>query len=663
MLYLNYILCGITLLLTSPLCIKALPTDLPSAASFYVPSLPSIQQDPNHPLKIYAGNLLSDPRARTNPQSTDLFAHLFFVLVKNRRTADRERIVFWFNGGPGCSSFDGLMMEVGPWRMDGKGGFQVKEGGWEEYTTMVFVDQPAGTGFSYTSSDRFVSTPQEAAEQFIVFLGNFYQVFPEYRHMDTYFAGESFAGQWIPYFADAVLESSLDVQLRGAAIGNGWIDPRRQYPTYLDYVVKMGILEENSEPWKEAKKKVDECVEAHSKITEFEPMSVPACAMLILDVAKVREKKVNGTEMCINIYDVRYDDTKPDCGMNWPPDIHPITQYLDRPDVVNALHATDHSGSWIECRGTIHSHFDENKLNASVTILPKVLSKIPVLIFAGDQDLICNYVGLEAMISAMTWNGATGLGTVQTQSWNVNNDRAGTWVESRNLTYAKIFNASHMAPFDSPHITHDMMLRFMGVNFSAIVDGSARIPSSLGDKTKPVFIATNSAQPTGPPISGKTPEQDKAMWEAYYNAGSAALVLVLIFLGIGVFLWCRVRRNGVRLPVNKGDGEEEESIPLTSSVSHHTGQIRDRDVGSGGGDEEEGGVEILDVPYSARRKVKGKGKERALDSYREDDEEGDNEEEKHQQHRRREEPVFDVGDSEDEDESSSALYSGRRDSK
>ena len=30
------------------------------------------------------------------------------------------------------------MMEVGPWRADGKGGFQVKEGGWEEYTTMVF---------------------------------------------------------------------------------------------------------------------------------------------------------------------------------------------------------------------------------------------------------------------------------------------------------------------------------------------------------------------------------------------------------------------------------------------------------------------------------------------------------------------------------------------
>lgn len=70
-------------------------------------------------------------------------------------------------------------MEVGPWRMDGKGGFQTAEGGWEEYTTMVYgeyyvflyvipplssdltVDQPAGTGFSYTSTNHYVHTLEE----------------------------------------------------------------------------------------------------------------------------------------------------------------------------------------------------------------------------------------------------------------------------------------------------------------------------------------------------------------------------------------------------------------------------------------------------------------------------------------------------------------------
>ena len=52
----------------------------------------------------------------------------------------------------------------------------------------------------------------------------------------------------------------------------------------------------------------------------------------------------------------------------------------------------------------------ESESNSSVTVLPRVLEKIPVLLFAGDQDLICNYVGMEALIKALTWNGETGLG-------------------------------------------------------------------------------------------------------------------------------------------------------------------------------------------------------------------------------------------------------------
>lgn len=61
-----------------------------------------------------------------------------------------------------------------------------------------------------------------------------------------YITGESFAGQYIPYFADAVLSSDLDIPLKGAAIGNGWMDARRQYPAYLDYSLKHSLLQENS---------------------------------------------------------------------------------------------------------------------------------------------------------------------------------------------------------------------------------------------------------------------------------------------------------------------------------------------------------------------------------------------------------------------------------
>lgn len=69
-----------------------------------------------------------------------------------------------------------------------------------------------------------------------------------------------------------------------------------------------------------------------------------------------------------------------------------------------------------------------------------------------------------------------------------------------------------MVPYDVPHIAHDMILRFMGTNFSAITDGSAKIPSSVGEDTKPLLGSVDEAtEPQTTPA--KSPEQDKAMWE------------------------------------------------------------------------------------------------------------------------------------------------------
>jgi len=78
---------------------------------------------------------------------------------------------------------------------------------------------------------------------------------------------------------------------------------------------------------------------------------------------------------------------------------------------------------------------------------------------------------------------------------------------------AQIFNASHMVPYDEPLVAHDMILRFMGVNFTAIADGSARIPSSVGDDVKPVLVPQDQHPTPTPAGAGKTPQQDKAMWE------------------------------------------------------------------------------------------------------------------------------------------------------
>jgi carboxypeptidase D len=47
---------------------------------------------------------------------------------------------------------------------------------------------------------------------------------------------------------------------------------------------------------------------------------------------------------------------------------------------------------------------------ASINLLPGILeSGVEVMLFAGDEDLICNYVGIERTIARMKWSGDQGL--------------------------------------------------------------------------------------------------------------------------------------------------------------------------------------------------------------------------------------------------------------
>lgn len=89
----------------------------------------------------------------------------------------------------------------------------------------------------------------------------------------------------------------------------------------------------------------------------------------------------------------------------------PLSDYaLQRDDVKRSLHATEKSESWTECSGRVGSELRNENSQSAITLVPGVLERIPMMFFNGDQDFLCNYIGTESMISAMTWNGAQGLG-------------------------------------------------------------------------------------------------------------------------------------------------------------------------------------------------------------------------------------------------------------
>lgn len=107
----------------------------------------------------------------------------------------------------------------------------------------------------------------DAADQVVNFLANFYHVFPEFGNMDTFVAGESYAGQYIPYIADAIQKTTIvNTPLKGLLIGNGWISPREQYPAYIDYLVDQRLVKKNSQAYRNVRTVLDKCEEKLAQI-------------------------------------------------------------------------------------------------------------------------------------------------------------------------------------------------------------------------------------------------------------------------------------------------------------------------------------------------------------------------------------------------------------
>lgn len=111
--------------------------------------------------------------------------NLFFWHFQNRHIANRQRTVIWLNGGPGCSSMDGALMEVGPYRLKNDTTLEFNDGSWDEFANLLFVDQPVGTGFSFVNSNKYLRELDQVGEHFLVFLEKFFKLFPQYEDDDV----------------------------------------------------------------------------------------------------------------------------------------------------------------------------------------------------------------------------------------------------------------------------------------------------------------------------------------------------------------------------------------------------------------------------------------------------------------------------------------------
>jgi carboxypeptidase D len=543
--------------------------------------------------------------------------HIFFWHYQNRHIADRPRTVIWLNGGPGCSSMDGALMELGPYRVREGGKLAYNEGSWDEFANLLFVDQPVGTGFSYVNTDSYVHELDEMADQFMIFMDKWFDLFPQYENDDLYFAGESYAGQYIPYIAQAVLnrnkrkraEGLRTWNLVGLLIGNGWISPLEQYQAYLPFAYQTNMIQGGTPEAAKVEAAQVACNAELGRPGGSEKVDVSACEAVlstILDVSKT------SNNMCYNMYDITLKDSWPSCGMAWPADLETVTPYLRQQNVLDALHVNpDKRTGWTECAGSVSSAFRARTSKPSVQLLPGILEAgVPIVLFSGANDMICNHLGTEDFIANMQWSGGKGMeltpGIIAPQrDWEFEGEAAGIYQEARNLTYIKFYNSSHMVPFDYPRRTRDMLDRFMGVDIASI--GGTPADSRIeGEKAGPETSVGGHPNSTAA-VEDEQEKVKEAEFRAYYRAGEAALVFVVIAAALfGFWVW-RGRRKArgqgyVSLPLangspRKGRGdieagryEDNELDDLEASSRRNNMEASQYDLASDSEDEDEDDV-------------------------------------------------------------------------
>ena len=116
-----------------------------------------------------------------------------------------------------------MLAEIGPVISDNfSGNFKKNEYSWNTHINLLFIDQPAGVGFSKASDPDFLWTDDVTAENLLYGIKDFLNLFPELKSRSFYVSGESYAGVYIPFLAQKILEddSPNKVNLQGVLIGN-----------------------------------------------------------------------------------------------------------------------------------------------------------------------------------------------------------------------------------------------------------------------------------------------------------------------------------------------------------------------------------------------------------------------------------------------------------
>jgi len=378
----------------------------------------------------------------------------FYWSFSSRSNPATDPVVLWMTGGPGCSSLLALLEENGPCKPNKDGSDTVNNTySWTNNANMIYIDQPAGVGFSTATQAGYDSNEEQVANDMYAFLQAFFQAHPEWQLNPFFVFGESYGGHYAPATAHRVWSGNqngtgLKINLQGVGVGNGLTDPEVQYQYYAQLAYNY------------SQQKIGHPVISLSTYKSM-TKAIPSCISLIKDCnngktssCSVAQEQCNSAEIGpyeqtgLNPYDIRIPCQVP--GLCY--DFSAATTYLNTPNIQAALGVVAGS-QWQSCNYAVNGAFSNDWMRNFQTQLPDMLaSGIRVRIYAGDVDFICNWIGNKAWTLALAWPGSAAFNAAQDLPYMLDGKQVGEVRSAQGFEFVRVYDAGHMVPMDQPAV-------------------------------------------------------------------------------------------------------------------------------------------------------------------------------------------------------------------
>ncbi|TNV78903.1 hypothetical protein FGO68_gene13930 [Halteria grandinella] len=416
---------------------------------------------------------------------------MHYITALSQSDPNNDPVVFWFNGGPGCSSLLGFAQENGPYILSDEPGatFQYNNYSWNKEATVVYLSFPIGVGFSFpcdlnnTTGDCISSDTSTASDNLNAIITFFTLKFPELLSNPLYISGESYAGIYIPYLMreiDNYLHTSLNplpLNLKGMLIGNGLSSYQWDcIPAFLDMAVYHNLMDE------ELHKRVSESCTWRDLMVKsavgnakcdlyFDEWMEQIDKLNIYDIYSYCEQS-EGNRMTMYESDSMGKQSKRRGYTDWLQDWIPksivgkglpqceqglgVDAYFNRPSVREQLHIDPtFTQKWEMCSSNLQYHQD---FLGAVSIYPQLKkSGYRILLFSGDRDGAVPTLGTKRWLqNELKWD------LVERQRpYYVNRQLGGYIIEYDGLTLGTIHGAGHMAPVLRPRETYHLIFNWI----------------------------------------------------------------------------------------------------------------------------------------------------------------------------------------------------------